>query len=63
MPIVQINIMEGRDDDKKDRLIAEVTDAICRSLEVKPETVRVMINEMPKAHFGIGGVSAKKLGR
>lgn len=63
MPIAQINITEGRDDEKKERLIAEVTDAICRSLEVKPETVRVLINEMPKQHFGIGGVSVKKLGR
>ncbi|TBR15230.1 MAG: 2-hydroxymuconate tautomerase [Rugosibacter sp.] len=63
MPIAQIHLMEGRDDAKKERLIAEVTDAICHSLEVKPETVRVIIQEMPKAHFGIGGVSAKKLGR
>lgn len=63
MPIVQIHLIEGRDDAKKERLIAEVTDAICHSLEVKPETVRVIIQEMPKAHFGIGGVSAKKLGR
>lgn len=36
MPIVQINIMEGRDNEKKERMIAEVTDAICRSLDVKP---------------------------
>lgn len=63
MPIVHIHIMEGRSDEKKERLIAEVTDAICRSLDAKPETVRIIIQEMPKAHFGIGGVSAKKLGR
>jgi 4-oxalocrotonate tautomerase len=63
MPIVQINILAGRDEGKKERMIAEVTDAICRSLEVRPETVRVMINEMPNTNFGIGGVTAKKLGR
>jgi 4-oxalocrotonate tautomerase len=55
--------MEGRSEEKKERLIAEVTEAICRSLDAKPESVRVIIQEMPKAHFGIGGVSAKKLGR
>jgi 4-oxalocrotonate tautomerase len=63
MPIAHIHIMEGRSDEKKERLIAEVTEAICRSLDAKPESVRVIIQEMPKAHFGIGGVSAKKLGR
>ena len=63
MPIAHIHIMEGRSDEKKERLIAEVTDAICRSLDAKPETVRIIIQEMPKAHFGIGGVSAKKLGK
>lgn len=63
MPIAHIHIMEGRSEEKKERLIAEVTEAICRSLDAKPESVRVIIQEMPKAHFGIGGVSAKKLGR
>jgi 4-oxalocrotonate tautomerase len=63
MPIAHIHIMEGRSDEKKERLIAEVTDAICRSLDAKPESVRIIIQEMPKAHFGIGGVSAKKLGK
>lgn len=63
MPIAHIHIMEGRSEEKKERLIAEVTEAICRSIDAKPESVRVIIQEMPKAHFGIGGVSAKKLGR
>lgn len=63
MPIAHLHIMEGRSEEKKERLIAEVTEAICRSLDAKPESVRVIIQEMPKAHFGIGGVSAKKLGR
>jgi 4-oxalocrotonate tautomerase len=63
MPIAHIHIMEGRDSEQKERLIAEVTDAICRSLGALPESVRVIIQEMPKAHFGIGGVSAQKLGR
>ena len=36
---------------------------IAESLDAKQETVRVLIQEMPKEHFGIGGVSAKELGR
>ncbi|VWC64524.1 2-hydroxymuconate tautomerase [Burkholderia lata] len=63
MPVAHLYILEGRDDDKKERLIAEVTAAIHRSLEAPVESVRVIITEMPKAHFGIGGQSAKQRGR
>ncbi|HLV77333.1 MAG TPA: 4-oxalocrotonate tautomerase [Marinobacter sp.] len=63
MPIAQINILEGRTDEQKERLIEEVTDAIVRSLDAPLESVRVIINEMPKQHFGIAGQSAKKRGR
>ena len=63
MPIAQIYIMEGRSDEQKERLIEEVTKAISRSLDAPEANVRVLIDEMPKQHFGIGGQSAKKLGR
>jgi len=63
MPIAQINIMEGRTDEQKEMLIREVTDAMVRSLGAPVESVRIILNEMPKQHFGIAGQSAKKLGR
>lgn len=63
MPIAQINIVEGRTDEQKERLILEVSDAISRSLDAPLESVRVIINEMPRQHFGIAGQSAKKRGR
>ncbi len=63
MPIAQINIVEGRTDEQKERLIHEVTDAIVRSLGAPVESVRIILNEMPRQHFGIAGQSVKKLGR
>lgn len=63
MPIAHLYILEGRDEEKKERLIAEVTEAIHRAIDAPAEAVRVIITEMPKAHFGIGGQSAKKRGR
>ncbi|RBP32233.1 4-oxalocrotonate tautomerase family enzyme [Marinobacter pelagius] len=59
MPVAQINILEGRTDEQKETLIREVTDAIARSLGSPAENVRVIITEMPKQHFGIGGQSVK----
>lgn len=63
MPIATINIIEGRSDEQKEELILKVSQAIHEALNAPIETVRVIINEMPKQHFGIGGKSAKKLGR
>ena len=56
-------MMEGRTDEQKEALIREVTDAVIRSLDAPEQSIRVMINEMPKQHFGIAGSSAKKLGK
>ena len=63
MPIAQIHIVEGRPDEQKETLIREVSEAISRSLDAPLATVRVIITEMPKTQFGIGGVTAKNLGR
>ena len=63
MPIIQVNMMEGRSDEQKESLISELTQACVRALDAPQQSVRIMINEMPKQHFGIGGDSAKKLGK
>lgn len=63
MPIAMIHILEGRDDEKKAKLIEKVTDAICESLEAPREAIHVVISEMPKTQFGIAGKTAKSLGR
>lgn len=63
MPICQIHLLEGRSVEQKRALIAKVTEAISESLGAKPESVRVILTEMPKEHFGIGGKSAGELAR
>lgn len=57
MPLVQVSILEGRSLEVKQTLIKEVTDAVTRTLGANPESVRVLIYEMPKEHWGVGGVS------
>ncbi|WP_321312184.1 2-hydroxymuconate tautomerase [Halarcobacter sp.] len=63
MPIATINIIEGRSDEKKEKLIESVSQAISQSLDAPIESVRIIINEMPKQHYGIAGNSVKKLGK
>lgn len=63
MPIIQIHMIEGRTNEQKEAVIREVTEAMVRAVGTPKESVRVLINEMPKQHFGIGGESAKAKGR
>ncbi len=63
MPVVQISMMEGRTDEQKTALIREVTDAVMSAISSPEENVRVLINEIPKKHFGIAGTPADQLGR
>ncbi|MCG4455993.1 2-hydroxymuconate tautomerase [compost metagenome] len=63
MPIAQLYILEGRSDEQKETLIREVSEAMSRSLDAPIERVRVIITEMPKNHFGIGGEPASKVRR
>jgi 4-oxalocrotonate tautomerase len=55
MPIVEITLIEGRPADKKRKLIGKVTDAIVEAIEAPRESVRVILREIPAAHFGVAG--------
>ncbi len=63
MPIVQVNMMAGRTDQQKEVMIRKVTDAVMDAISAPEQNVTVLINEIPKTEFGIGGISAQKLGR
>jgi 4-oxalocrotonate tautomerase len=63
MPIANILILEGRTVEMKQALIRAVTNAIADTLQAKPETIRVIVQEVPKENWGIAGVSARELGR
>ncbi len=60
MPLIQIMLLEGRDGQKKQRLIEEVTIAVSRTLEVDPTSIRVILQEIPPAHWAVGGVPINK---
>lgn len=60
MPLVQINIMEGRPPEKVKALIENVTDTVAETLDAPKQNVRVLVTEMPKTHWGIAGVPASE---
>lgn len=55
MPVITINLKAGRTLEKKQKLVKQVTDAVCSSLETTPDHVRIILNEMGPADYAIAG--------
>jgi 4-oxalocrotonate tautomerase len=55
MPLVYINIMEGRPTEKIEKMISSVSEAIADSLDADINSVRIMVNEMAEHQYGVGG--------
>jgi 4-oxalocrotonate tautomerase len=61
MPIVQINMIQGRTPEKKEELMKKVTDAIVDALQIPKDRVRIVLNEVPKENIGYGGIPLSKI--
>ena len=55
MPIIELNVAEGRTVEQKAAAVAAITDAVVRTLDVRPEQVRILINEVSPENFAIAG--------
>lgn len=58
MPVVKIDLWKGRDEKKKKKLIEKVTSAVVDAIDCPIEAVQVIINEVEKDNWGIGGTPA-----
>jgi 4-oxalocrotonate tautomerase len=56
MPIIQVNLMQGRTDEQKKVLAQRITQSVVEVLGSKREAVRVLFHEMGPYDFCIGGV-------
>jgi 4-oxalocrotonate tautomerase len=57
VPIIRIELIEGRTPELKEELIRRVTDAVTTALAVQPAQVRVLLYELPPEHWAVGGQS------
>lgn len=56
MPIVQIDMKEGRTVEQKRQLVKKLTDVIVETAECPPEAVTIILREMSTTNFGNAGV-------
>jgi len=55
MPYISLKLVEGRSIEKKRALVSSVTEAVCNSLEITPDNVRIELIELKSDLFSIGG--------
>jgi 4-oxalocrotonate tautomerase len=55
MPLVHIDLMEGRPAEKIEKMVIAVSEAVASSLEAPIASVRVVVNEMKPHQYGVGG--------
>ena len=57
MPIIEVNLFEGRSFEAKDRFIQAITDAAIEAIGAPRESVRVILRDMLAALYAVGGQS------
>ncbi|TFG09315.1 4-oxalocrotonate tautomerase [Candidatus Heimdallarchaeota archaeon] len=57
MPVVQVQMWEGRTEEQIRDIIAGITEVLVKQGS-KPESVRVIISEYPKSRWGMNGKPA-----
>ncbi len=58
MPVVQVNLLDGRTDAQKRKMVAAITQALVKTIDTKPEKVRIIVNDMAHNAYAIGGKMA-----
>lgn len=59
MPVVVIEMWQGRNEEQKEKLIKELTKAF-ETIGVKKESLTIIIHETPKSNWGTRGEQASK---
>jgi len=59
MPVVVVEMWAGRTEEQKAIIIRGIT-KVFEEIGIKPEHVQVILHEIPKSNWGIGGEQASK---
>lgn len=55
MPIIRVEMFEGRSEAQKRELVRDLTDGFLRTCGGKPESVHVVIGEYSPSNWGVAG--------
>ncbi len=56
MPMVTVEMYEGRSDEVKAKMIREISRVVAETSGAPLEDVWIVLKDVPKKHWGMGGV-------
>jgi 4-oxalocrotonate tautomerase len=56
MPTIRVELLEGRTPEQKTALVKALTQAVVESLGSKPDSVDVVLFDIPRQNWATGGV-------
>ncbi len=59
MPVVHVNVWENFGEERIKTVIKKITNVFVE-LGIPEHAVEVIVNEIPKSHWGIGGIPASE---
>ena len=61
MPLVEVTLAEGRSADQVRAMMREVHEAVLRTVDTKSEHIRVIVREVPRAHWATGDLTLSEM--
>lgn len=61
MPNVEVTIAQGRSPDQIRAMMHEVHEAVLRTVDTKPEHIRVIVREVPRTHWATGDLTIAEM--
>jgi 4-oxalocrotonate tautomerase len=61
MPLIEVSLAQGRSEQQIRTMIHEVHEAVLRTIDTKPEYIRVIVREVPRTHWATGDATLSEL--
>jgi 4-oxalocrotonate tautomerase len=61
MPLVEVTIAQGRSADQIRAMMHEVHQAVLRTVNTRPEHIRVIVREVPRTHWATGDLTIAEM--
>lgn len=55
MPVVRVSWLEGRDEETRQKVAAEITDVLVRNASANPEKVHVVFEDVARSNWASNG--------
>jgi 4-oxalocrotonate tautomerase len=61
VPLIEVTIAEGRSAGQIRSMIHEVHEAVLRTVDTRSEHIRVIVREVPRAHWATGDLTLSEM--